>query len=107
METLRGTIVDTINELNKLLVRTTDPGEERKLRHLRRSYFALLDEVLQQDLDNTTDEFKAAIGMLKDAQTSIAEAKEDLGKVAAAINILNKAALGVDRVVGIGIGFVT
>ncbi|MGF1641789.1 MAG: hypothetical protein ACFCUO_12645 [Rhodospirillales bacterium] len=107
MQTLRGTIVDTINELNKLLHLTTDEGEKRKLRMLRNSYFALLDEVLEQDLDNTTDEFKAAIGMLEEAQVSIVEAKKDIAKVASAINVLNKAARAVDRVVDIGIGFVT
>jgi len=107
MATLRGTIVDTINELNKLLRLTNDEGEKRKLRLLRNSYFALLDEVLRQELDSNSEEFVEAIGMLQGAQASIAEAKNDIAKIAEVINLLNKGARAVDRVVKIGIGFVT
>jgi predicted metal-dependent hydrolase len=107
MATLRVTIVDTINELNKLLPRTKDEGEKRKLRLLRNFYFNLLTEVLRDEIDSNTDEFKEAIGMLEDAQASIAEAKNDIARVAEVINQLNKGARAIDRVVKIGIGFVT
>lgn len=107
MATLRGTIVDTINELNKLLRLTNDEGEKRKLRLLRNFYFNLLTEVLRDDLDSNTDEFKEAIRQLQGAQSSIAEAKNDIAKVAEVINLLNKGARAIDRVVGIGIGFIT
>lgn len=107
MATLRGTIIDTINEFNKLIPLTTDPDEKTKLRQLRRFYFNLLDEVVEQELDSNTDEFKEAISMLQDAQATIAEAKKDIAKVAEVINLLHKGARAVDRVVKIGIGFVT
>jgi hypothetical protein len=61
METLRANISDAVNELNKLLRKTTDPEEEQRIRKLRRIYFALWEEVIEQEIDSRTPEFKEAI----------------------------------------------
>lgn len=103
METLRGNISDTVNELNKLLRETTDPEEEQKIRKLRRIYFALWEEVIEQEIDSRTPEFKEAIDSLKIARDAAIEAKEDIQKVAEAIDRAVSAAKAVDRIVKLGI----
>ena len=103
METLRENIRDTLNELNKLLRKTTDPEEEEKLRKLRGIYFALWEEVIKQEIDNRTQEFKEAIDSLKVAYDAAVQAKEDLQKVAEAIDRAVSAAKAVDRIVKLGI----
>ena len=103
METLRGNISDTVNELNKLLVKTTDPEEEQKIRKLRRIYFALWEEVIKQEIDSKTQEFKEAIDSLKVAHDAAVQAKKDIEKVAEAINRAVSAAKAVDRIVKLGI----
>ena len=105
METLRGTISDTVNELNKLLKKTTDPEEEEKLRKLRGIYFKLWEEVIKREIDNRTQEFKEAIDSLKVARDAAVQAKEDLQKVAEAIDRAVSAAKAVDRIVKLGIDF--
>jgi len=103
METLRGNISDTVNELNKLLLKTTDPEEEGKIRKLRRIYFALWEEVIKQEIDSRTHEFKEAIDSLKVAHDAAVQAKEDIAKIAEAINRAVSAAKAVDRIVKLGI----
>lgn len=103
METLRGNISDTVNELNKLLLKTTDPEEEGKLRNLRRIYFALWEEVIKQEIDSKTGEFREAIDSLKVARDAAIKAKEDLEKIAEAIDKAVAAAKAVDRIVKLGI----
>ena len=103
METLRGNISDTVNELNKLLLRTTDPEEEERLRKLRGIYFALWEEVIKQEIDKRTHEFREAIDSLKAAHDAAVQAREDLQKVAEAINRAESAAKAVDRIVRLGI----
>jgi hypothetical protein len=103
METLHGNISDTVNELNKLLRETTDAEEEQKIRKLRRIYFALWEEVIEQEIDSRTPEFKEAIDSLKIARDAAIEAKEDIQKVAEAIDRAVSAAKAVDRIVKLGI----
>lgn len=105
METLRRNISDTVNELNKLLKKTTDPEEEEKLRKLRGIYFKLWEEVIKREIDNRTQEFKEAIDSLKVARDAAVQAKEDLQKVAEAIDRAVSAAKAVDRIVKLGIDF--
>lgn len=99
--TLRSSLSDTVNELNKLLLLTTDPDEEKKLRRLRRDYYSRWEEVIEASLDSTTEEFRAALSELKKAKQAVEEAKENVAKVASAIERLVKAAKAVDKVLGI------
>lgn len=103
METLRGNISDTVNELNKLLIKTTDPEEEEKLRKLRGIYFALWEEVIKQEIDSKTQEFKEAIDSLRAARDAAIQAKENLEKIAEAIDKAVAAAKAVDSIVKLGI----
>lgn len=103
METLRVGISDTVNDLNKLLRRTTDTELEARLRKLRRIFFALWEEVIKQEIDNRTHEFKDAIESLTAAKTTAEEAIKDIAKTADAINKAVAAAKTVDKVVKLGI----
>lgn len=103
MDTLRTGLSDAVNELNKLLRATQDPDSEARIRRLRRIYFALWEEVIRQDIDSQTLEFKDAIGQLAAAQEAASEAKKDAEKVAKAINIAVSAAKAVDKVVKLGV----
>jgi hypothetical protein len=105
-ETIRGTLSDTVNELNKLLLLTTDPAEEKRLRELRRIYFALWEEVIKQTIDQMTTQYRDAIEALKIATAKAEEAQEDLSKVADAINKAVVAARAVDGIVKLGIDLV-
>ena len=103
MATLRTGLSDAVNELNKLLRATKDPDMEARIRKLRRIYFALWEEVIRQDIDNQTHEFKDAIEQLSAAHKAVLEAKKDVEKVAKAINTAVSAAKAVDKVVKLGI----
>jgi hypothetical protein len=103
MVTLRGTLGDAINELNKLLLKTSDPEEEKKIRQLRRIYFTLFEEVIMQEINRGTQEFKEAIDSLEIARKEAVEAKKDIAKIAEAINKAIAAAKAVDRIVNVGI----
>lgn len=103
METLRANIGDAVNELNKLLRKTTDAEEEQRIRKLRRIYFALWEEVIEQEIDSRTPEFEQAIDSLKLARDAAVEAKEDLEKIPEAINRAVAAAKAVDKIVKLGI----
>lgn len=104
MATLRTGLSDAVNELNKLLRATQDSDVEARIRRLRRIYFALWEEVIRQDIDSQTYEFKDAIEQLAAAREAASEAKKDAEKVAKAINSAVSAAKAVDKVVKLGIG---
>lgn len=103
MATLRSGISDTLNELNKLLLKALDPDEEARIRKLRRTYFTLLEEVINQEIDNRTPDFKDAIEALSIAEQFIVKSKSDIEEVAEAINKAVIAAKAVDKIVKIGI----
>ena len=104
METLRQNLVDAINELNKLILATEDEEIERQIRWMRKLYVQLLEEVIKQEIASNTVEFQAAIEGLQAAKKAAVEAKEDIEKVAKAIERAVQAAKAVDKVVGLGIG---
>lgn len=101
--TLRSGISDTVNELNKLLLKTLNPEEEAHLRKLRRIYFALWEEVIKQTIDNRTFEYKDALEALSIAENSLEKAKSDIEGIADAINKAVLAAKAVDKIVKLGI----
>lgn len=104
METIRSNLSDTLNELNKLLLRTKDPEQRRLIRKLRRILFMLFEEVIKQEIKTNTIEFEEAIDSLKIAKESAEKAKKDIDKIAEAINKATAAAKAVDKIVKIGIG---
>lgn len=103
METLRKNLVDTINELNKLLHEAISEEEKNQIRKKRRLYFTLLEEVIDQEIPASTDGFDDAIAALQDATKKAKEAKNDLSKVAGTIQKVADAAKQVEKIVKIGI----
>lgn len=103
METIRQNLVNLINELNKLLILTTDPEEEEKIRRARRVSLSLLEEVIKQEIKSNTREFREAISSLKEAQDAVETAKQDVKKISDAINRTVLAAKAVDKIVKLGI----
>lgn len=103
MVTLRGSIADAINEVNKLLSKTSDPEEQKKIRKLRKIYFALFEEVIKKEIKRGTQEFKEAIDALEIARKEAVEAKKDIAKIAEAIKKAVAAAKAVDSIVKVGI----
>lgn len=103
MATLRSGISDTVNVLNKLLLNTLDPEEEARIRKLRRIYFSLWEEVIKQDINNKTSEFKDAVEALSIAEQYLEKAKTDIEEVAESINKAVLAAKAVDKVIKLGI----
>ncbi len=107
MKTLRRSIVDAINELNKLLSLTKDEEQKQAIYKLKRILYTLLDEVIKQDLSNNTPLFQDALESLKEATEVSKKAIKDLEKVVDAINKTALAAKAVDKVVNLGIGLLT
>ncbi len=103
MVTLRGSIADAINEVNKLLLKTSDPEEQRKIRKLRKIYVALFEEVIKQEIERGTQEFKEAIDALEIARKEAVEAKKDIARIAEVFKKAVAAAKAVDRIVKVGI----
>lgn len=103
MATLRSGISDTVNEINKLLLKTLDPAEEARLRRLRRIYFTLWEETIRQEIDNRTPDFKDAIEALTIAEKFLEKSRSDIEEVADAINKAVIAAKAVDKIVKIGV----
>lgn len=103
MATLRSGISDTVNVLNKLLLETIDPEKEARIRKLIRIFFTLWEEVIKQEIDNSTYEFKDAIEALSIAEQYLEKAKSDIEKIADGINKAVIAAKAVDKVVNLGI----
>jgi len=103
MVTLRGSIADAINEVNKLLLKTSDPEEQKKIRKLRKIYFALFEAVIIQEINRGTQEFKEAIDALEIARKEAVEAKKDIAKIAEVIKKAVAAAKAVDSIVKVGI----
>jgi len=103
MTTLRTCISDAVNELNKLLLTTQEPELEARIRRIRRIYFALWEEVIRQQINSLTPEFKDAIEQLDLAEKAASEAQKDVQEVAKAINAAVLAVKAVDKVVKLGI----
>lgn len=101
--TLRSGISDTVNELNKLLLNTRDPEEEKRLRELLDIFFALWEVVIKQIIDNQTTEYREALEALSEAENYLEKAKSSIEDVAEAINKAVVAAKAVDKIVKLGI----
>ena len=104
METIRSSLSDALNELNKLLLKTKDPDQRKLIRKLRRIYFMLFEEVIKQEIKSNTIEFEEAIDSLQTAKEAAEKAKKDIDKIADAINKATAAAKAIDKIVKVGIG---
>lgn len=94
-QTIRGNLVDAINELNKLLEVCPDENQCFEIRIKIRELFQRLDRVIIATLDSSTVEFDDAIDALQDLTKEAKTAKTKLDKVA---DVINKAAVAVGKV---------
>lgn len=94
-ETIRKNLVDSINEMTRLLEVCQDSNQQFELRIKIRELFQRLDRVIVATLDSSSQEFKDAIDALQALTKKATEAKDDLNKVAETIN---KAAEAVGKV---------
>jgi hypothetical protein len=102
-DTIRSSLSDAVNEINKLIELTGDPDQLRQLHCLRDFFFDLWEAVIKQDLDDTTPLYAAAITTLRDAETAATTAQTDISKIADAISKAAAAAKAVDQVVNLGL----
>ncbi len=98
-ETIRKNLVDSINEMTRLLEVCEDSNQKFELRIKIRELFQRLDRVIVAILDSSTQEFKEAIDALQALTKKATEAKSDLDKVAEAINKAAEAVLKVEKLV--------
>jgi|GEM_PF-1463781 len=105
-DTLRKNLIDTINELNKLLYLSISDEEISKLRKKRKLCFILLEEVIEQEISSESEEFKEAVLALKQAAKTAKEAKKDIQKIALTLEKISKATKKVEKIVKVGIEIV-
>ncbi len=98
METLRVQISNAVNELQKMLKFLSGGEEETRLRRLRSLYFGLWQQVILQEIDNQTAEYRAAVESLLRASDTAQAAQEDKNLVSAAIAELDQAVAAVEKV---------
>jgi hypothetical protein len=97
--TIRSGISDVVNVLNKLRNNTTVAQEQIDLQKLINVFFILWQQVIFDQLDKKTQDYKDAIRSLNDAEKEAKAALKDLDKVANAIKTATSAAKALDKVV--------
>lgn len=97
--TIRSGISDVVNMLNKVRNNTTVAQEQLDLQKLINVFFILWQQVIVDQLDKKTQDYKDAIKSLNEAEKVAKSALKDLSKVAGAIAKATDAAKAVDKVV--------
>lgn len=98
MEGLRHYLIETIGELNDLLLITVDKEKKQDIRKHRRKLTAQLDKIVEDAMNQESEDFKQAVTALKTAIESAKEAKKDIAHVADVIGYLASATKAVDQV---------
>lgn len=101
MPTLGASLSDLVSTLNQLRNNTTDPAQQQRLQKVLRVLFALWEETIHQQLDQTAANYLAAMKSISDATAAAKAAIANIQKVAAAINAAANAAKAVDQVLGL------
>lgn len=104
MATLRETLVNTINEFNKLMNENIPHEQKVEIRKKRRLYFALLEEIIDQELPASTPGFDKVISALKKAAETAQKARGNIQLVSEALTAIAAAANVVDEIVKTGMG---
>jgi hypothetical protein len=97
--TIRSGISDVVNVLNKVRNNTTVAQEQIDLQKIINALFILWQQVIFDQLDKASADYRAAIGSLNDAEKVAKAALKDLDKVADAIKAATGAAKAVDKIV--------
>ena len=104
METIRTNLSDAVNELNKLILETSDQSTIARLTSLREDvYFPLWKAVIIQTIDSRTQSYADAVSELKAVVSAVQQAKKNAARTAAAIAKAVSAAKAVDKIVNIGL----
>ncbi|HED17413.1 MAG TPA: hypothetical protein ENI64_11445 [Gammaproteobacteria bacterium] len=106
MSTLRKNLTDTLNELQSLMMANITDEQRETLRKRIRILFAQLDEVLVQDLSDSSDDFNQALAALQNSAQAAEDAKNDIDKVASVINKTADAIGKLEKVLKMGIKIV-
>lgn len=93
--TIRGNLVDAINEMTKVLDLCEDPNQSFEIKIQIRELFHRLDRVIVASLDPSTEEFENAIKALRVLTLTAKKAQTDLEKVA---EMISKSAIAVTKV---------
>jgi len=101
--TIRSGISDVVNVLNKVRNNTTVAQDQIDLQKIINALMILWQQVIFDQLDKTTDDYKAAIASLNDAEKSAKAALQGLQKVRDAIDDAVAAAKAVDKVINFAI----
>ncbi len=106
MSTLRKNLTDALNELQSLMMADITDEERETIRKRIRILFAQLDEVLIQDISDSSDDFNQALAALQNSAQAAEEAKDDIDKVANAISKTADAIGKLEKVLKMGIKIV-
>lgn len=98
--TIRGGMSDTVNKLNKLRNNTIIPEEQIRLQKIINVYFFLWQQVIYDQLDSSTQEYKDAIKALKAAEKTVDDALAGIKSVAEVIESAAEAAQIIGRIIG-------
>jgi len=97
--TIRSGISNVVNVLNKVRNNTTVAQEQINLQKLINAFFILWQQVIFDQLDKKTQDYKDAIRSLNEAEKEAKAALKDLDKVANAIKTATSSAKAVDKVI--------
>ena len=93
--TLRAAIINSLNELGKLKFVTQNPIELNKIRDASGVLLRQLDIVLNNILNNQSDDFKNALKALNELTILAKKSKSDVDKIAQTIQ---KSAEAIDKI---------
>ena len=96
---LRTGIANLTNELNRVRNNSTDALEREQLQKVLRVLFTLWEEVIRQNINQTTAKYRRALSAVDDAHAAARAALRDIHQTPDAIRAAVKAAKAIDRVV--------
>ena len=100
---IRSGIGDLVNDLVKVLNNTTNATQQTELLKIVNALMILWQQVIFDQLNKETADYKAALASLDTAKEAAVQAKKDLDNVAEAIKRAAAAAKAVDKVINFAV----
>lgn len=101
--TLRSGISDLVNDLVKIGNNTTNADQQTALLKITNALMILWQQVIFDQLNAQTSDYKTAIASLDDAKAAAAAAKKDMDGVVQAIKKATAAAKALDKVINFAV----
>jgi hypothetical protein len=101
--TLRSGISDLVNDLVKIGNNTTNADQQTALIKITNALMILWQQVIFDQLNAETSNYKDAIASLDDAKAAAAAAKKNLDDVAHAIEKATSAAKAIDKLINFAV----